>query len=338
MSLSKEVLLTGADLFYCPDSKRLLKSIDRKGGVKLQTAKAHSGVVVPIITPLHKNRSVDVAGLRRLTRHLIEQKVDGVFLFGTSSEITRLDAAEKSKVLVAVMEECYGKVKTYMGILQSGLKSALEDVAVAKDSGVSCLVVCPPYYYRVGDREVLAYFTSIANATELPIMLYNIPQTTGTSIELDVYRSLSGVPNIVGVKDSCGSLAQLESLITAYSNPHFSVLIGSEDIAYEGMRKGADGIVPSLGNAFPKLLVDFYQASVLKDPTRLEQLNGLIQEFNAINPQSPSFLNPVATRKYALSYMGVCEQWMSAPYIDLDEGTKKQIERFIDTYRSALVG
>lgn len=306
--------------------------------MQTKAAKEYAGVVVPVLTPLKQNRSVDIAGLRNLLRHQIRQKVDGIFLFGTSSEITRLDGADRSKILIAAMEECYGKVKTYMGILQSGLKSALEDAAIAKDSGISCLVVCPPYYYKVGEQELTGYFTSVAGATDLPIMLYNIPQTTGMQIESAVYHALNQIDNIVGVKDSCGSLPQLEYLINTFAGPRFSVFVGSEDISLAGMKRGADGLVPSLGNAFPKLLVDFYQASIQGNTVKAKYLDDIVQAFNGIQPANPSFLNAVATRKYALSYLGVCEQWMSGPFIDIDETTKRQIETFIDTYRQDLVG
>ena len=302
-----------------------------------EVTKDHVGVVVPILTPLKKNRSVDVAALRRLIQHLIAEQVDGVFLFGSSSEITRLDSRDKNKILLTVMEECYGKVKTYMGVLQSGLKSGLEDVRLAQDSGVSCLVACPPYYYPVSDQEIAAYFTAIAGSTELPVMLYNIPQTTGAPIGLGIYDELLRISNIVGVKDSCGSLAQLQQIITKYSSDSFSVLIGSEDISYEGMKAGADGLVPSLGNAFPKLLVEFYRATIAADTVKASHTDAVIQAFNAIHPVNQSFLSPIATRKYALFYLGLCEPWMSEPYIDLDAATKQSVERFIDSYREDLV-
>lgn len=299
---------------------------------------SYQGVVVPVVTPLNQDQSIDVTGLRKLLQHMIRQNVDGIFLFGTSAEVTRLDGVDKNKILVAAMEECFGKVKTYMGILQSGLKRALADVEIAKTSGIDCLVVCPPYYYGVSSQETLEYFTAIAQTAAMPTMLYNIPQTTGNYIGDDVYEKIIKLENIVGVKDSCGQLAKLVHIIECYGSSKFSVFAGSEEISYEALKRGADGLVPSLGNAFPKLFTDFYQAGLAGNDVKAQYLNGLIREFNEIRTSSFSFLSPVATRKYALSVLDICQPWMSAPYLELDVETKHRIQQYIQKYSCDLVG
>lgn len=294
------------------------------------------GVIVPLVTPLTKEENIDIPDLERLLEHVIAGGVNGVFVLSTSGETVRLCGSQKGKMLKKVMEVCRGRVDVYVGIMDTGLKKVLINLDRAVELGAKAAVLSPPYCYHISDGEMIEFFLKVAEKSPIPLMLYNIPSVVGTAVSSRVYEEVKGCRNIIGVKDSSGDINILRDLIAEHASNDFKVFVGSEDIMLEGLKLGASGIVPSLGNVFPKLLTDFYDAFVKNDFSRAEYLLNIIKEFNAIYNQPESALAPILVRKQALELLGISKSWMTGPGMRSDTDSTPRIKEYISRNESFL--
>lgn len=294
------------------------------------------GVIVPILSPFDDNESIDEKSFRALINHLIQGKVDGIFVLGTSGEFPRLIDAEKWRAAKIVVDEVSGRVPIYIGISDTGTKKAMDNLKIAQELNIDCIVTSLPFYFPVVSiEEQKAYFESIISSSKKPIILYNIPSATQSQISLNVIHDLTKYQNVVGIKDSSGDLAYLEDLINLKTYKHdFKVFIGSEEIMRQGLSMGADGVVPSLGNVFPKMLKAFYQSCIEKDNDYINYLVQKLQALDSLNLSVNSYLAPVSLRKRALSLMGLCNDYVSKPCAYIDKNIDGEIINLIKEYRN----
>jgi len=289
------------------------------------------GIIVPIATPLDEREQVDVPGTRKLIRHILDGGVHGIFCLGTTGELARLDAENVQKVIRASKEAIAGKVPLYVGVSDCGTKKVLRNMRAAEDLGADALVVTLPYYFPVRSAaEQLDYFSRIAESTRHPIILYNMPATVGASIELSVVESLAGKSNVMGIKDSSGDIAYLKQLLGVQARGTLRVLVGDERIASEGLRLGADGVVPSLANIFPRLMVGLYEACRENDAAKVSALQARIDGINdSLNGCTSSWLASLGWKKKALQMMGICGDRVTEPFLRLPEETDTTLRKML---------
>ena len=209
------------------------------------------GVFPAVTTQFREDMSVDIDATQGVQDALVKDGVNGLIVMGTCGENNSLDPEEKRTILKAAVEVVNGRVPVVTGVSELDTRRA---VAYAKDAekiGADGLMVLPAMVYVPKPAELVAHFRAVAEATSLPIMLYNNPPAYRVSIGADVLEALSDVKNIVAVKESAPDPRRFTDLINAFGE-RFEVFAGLDDVALEGLMLGAKGWVSGLTSAFPE--------------------------------------------------------------------------------------
>jgi len=218
------------------------------------------GVFPAATTQFNEDLSIDIDATQRVQDALVNDGVTGLIILGTCGENNSLDAEEKRTVLKAAVETVKGRVPVVTGVSELDTRRA---VAYAKDAeklGADGLMVLPAMVYVPKPEELVAHFKAVAQATSLPIMLYNNPPAYRVTITNEVLAQLADVPNIKAVKESAPDSRRFTDLINAFGD-RFDVFAGLDDVALEGLMLGAKGWVSGLTSAFPQESVQLVAAA-----------------------------------------------------------------------------
>ncbi|MEA2631446.1 MAG: 4-hydroxy-tetrahydrodipicolinate synthase [Chloroflexota bacterium] len=211
------------------------------------------GIVCPLVTPLTADGRLEEDVLRGLIDALVPT-LDGLFVLGSSGELTWLPDDVALHVARVAVEQVSGRVPVYVGIGDTGLGRTLARADRVADVGADYLVVAAPFYYPVtSEAGVVEYFETIAARASAPVVLYNIPQNTHLTLTTSTVRTLAGHPNIVGIKDSAGDWLAFDAFLAMRADD-FSVMQGREHLAAISLWSGADGLISALANFAPRLL------------------------------------------------------------------------------------
>lgn len=293
------------------------------------------GVVVPIVTPLDASGALDKQGLKRLIDHVIEGGVDGVFPAGTTGEFARLDARTRHELFDLCAEYVAGRRPIYAGVTDASFGTVKEHIRAAESAGADVIVASLPYYYTVNTAgEAERWFRAIIDAAARPVMLYDIPGNVGISIRPEAVAALAG--DVAGMKDSSGSDELLDAYLAALGGTQRSTgfLCGSENLFEEAVRRGADGIVPSMGNVFPRLWSTLWNRR--DDAACVARLMAVVREINQMNGKYESSLGHVAWKKRTLSLLDVCGAEMTLPADAAPAEDDALLRRWIADVKSAL--
>ena len=209
------------------------------------------GVYPAATTQFKEDLAIDVAQTQRVIDNLIKDGVHGIIAMGTVGENNSLDAAEKQTVLRAVTEVVAGRVPVVTGVSEFDTRRAVAFAKDAKRAGADGLMVLPAMVYVPTAEELTMHFRTVAQATDLPVMLYNNPPAYRVNITEDVLKALSDVPNIVAIKESAPDPRRFTDIINVFGD-RYTLLAGLDDVAFEGFMLGAVGWVSGLTNAFPQ--------------------------------------------------------------------------------------
>jgi 4-hydroxy-tetrahydrodipicolinate synthase len=207
-----------------------------------------AGVTVALVTPF-RDGEIDFEGLGRLVDWHVEQGTDCLSPVGTTGESPTLDHEEHEHVIAAVVERAAGRIKVLPGTGSNSTREAIRLTRFAQRAGADGALMVGPYYNKPTQEGYLRHFTAAAEAVDLPIVLYNIPGRTGSNIVPETIARLAEVPNIVGIKESTGSLDQA-SQILALSN--LTLLSGDDSLTLPLMSIGGRGVVSVVGNIVPR--------------------------------------------------------------------------------------
>lgn len=292
--------------------------------------KSIHGIVVPMVTPLRKDETVDETATRRLVRRLVDGGVHAVFVLGTAGEAAALPDAERRRVMEIVADENAGKAKVVAGIGAVGTKETIANARTAAALGADAAVVVSPYYYPLDQAELAAHHRAVADASELPTIAYTIPATTKLTLTMETTLSLSEHPNIIGIKDSSGDFAVMQRLANLFrKRSDFSVLVGHQALMGMGMLSGADGSVPTLANICPRLLVDLYNAAIAHDAKRTCALQAQVDELTATYRFGNRWSSGIQTVKIALNLLGICSDRMTAPMGAPNPALKRAVRKLL---------
>ncbi len=225
------------------------------------------GIIPAMVTPLTPEGKINVEALRKLTRHLIDGGVHGVFPVGSQGEFYALTFDEKKKVIEVVVEETRGRVPVYAGTGAVTTREAVALTKMAEGAGAAAVSVITPYFIHPNDGELLEFYTTIAKSTRLPVLLYNNPPRTGVNISPDFVVRASKVENIIGIKDSSGDMTLMAEYIRR-TDGKFSVLAGRDTLIYGVLCYGGKGGIAACANIAPKLMVEIYEAFMAGDLKR----------------------------------------------------------------------
>lgn len=221
------------------------------------------GVIVPLITPFKEDYTIDYSALKWLVQYLVSREVNGLFPVSTTGEFIHLSFEEKIAITKTVVEEVSGKVKIIPGASENTTLMVLKLAKEYADLGVDGVVVTPPYYFKYDFNGLWRHYSVIAEKTDLPILMYNIPSLTGNNIPIELVIKLAReYPNIVGIKVTYDSLSYMRRLILAVKQERkdFSVLTGSSDYLLPTLILGGDGGILALAHIAPRICTGIVKA------------------------------------------------------------------------------
>lgn len=284
------------------------------------------GIVVPVVTPLDKNEGVDRGGMERLVSHLLRGGVHGIFVMGSSGEFPSLTDYERKRAIEIVVQEVSRKVPVLAGISACGTKKAIEYGKEARKIGADAIVATLPYYYKLDrETEIISHFQTIADYSELPLLLYNMPNYTKSYISIPAIERLSRHSRIIGMKDSSCDFIFLSRLINCLGElSDFGIFQGDEALLLASLSAGARGGISSLANVAPQLCVNLYEASRNHNrQTAMEYQKKLFSLYEFYLLDSPGLV----TIKTALSLLGICDETMTRPFQPLSKENRRWVQR-----------
>jgi dihydrodipicolinate synthase/N-acetylneuraminate lyase len=275
------------------------------------------GVVVPMLTPVTADGDVDPAGVKNLVDLLNAAGVHGIFPLGTTGESSSVSQADKRKLIELVVQHNAGKATVYAGISGNCYRETIDLANDAKRIGAAAVVAHPPSYFPINDAEIEAFLQRLADDTPLPLVLYNIPQTTRLNIPIPTVVKLSTHANVVALKDSSPDAARIDELLkTLGGRGGFPVLLGNSSLFTHGLKRGGIGIIPSGAHLVGKDYVAMMAAADRGDFAEVERLQGVTDAACAAYLKGNSIGQGLAQLKAILSERGVCPPHMLPPLID----------------------
>lgn len=223
------------------------------------------GIIVPILTPFRDDGSVNHEALRSLVERLVRSGVHGVMPLGTSGEFALLSHAEREEVIRTVVEAAGGRVPVIAGVSDPGTKNTVENAVRAERLGVDAVIATAPYYYHVSPEGVFEHFRTISRSVSIPVMVYNIPSYTHTTIPVATLKRIAELDNVVGMKFTTTDFQDFLEALYETRSDKFSVMIGSDSMIFQAVQAGADGAVTGLANVAPRECVEIYTRVVSGD-------------------------------------------------------------------------
>lgn len=295
------------------------------------SAKRYAGVVVPMATPV-KNGSVDLEATAAIIRSFVEAGVD-TLVMGTTGEGNSVPQKEGIEMVRKAVETAQGRITIYAGVTGMCLKEQIAQIEGFKEAGADVAVAVLPAYYALEEEQMVAYYTALADASPLPLMLYNILATTHLSIPVEAVRKLAAHPNIVGLKDSERDLERMEQCIAvAKSREDFTYFCGWAAQSAHSLELGADGIVPSTGNFVPKYFQALYEAAVAGDMAEANRLQELTDRMAKVYQAGRPLGKQLAALKCIMAREGLCGKEMFAPLTMLSDEEYASIEEQISAF------
>lgn len=226
------------------------------------------GVYTALVTPFDAAEEVDYEVLGQLIERQIAAGVTGVVPMGTTGESPALFNAEHDEVIRFTVERVAGRVQVWAGTGSNNTQQAVRTTRAAAAAGADGALVVAPYYNKPSQAGLKRYFTEVAQAADLPIMVYNIPGRTGVNVETDTLVELARIPNIVAVKEASGDLAQMTDVLKRIVHDvdsSFRVVSGDDALTLPLMSLGGHGVVSVVGNLVPEKMVALVQAAAAGD-------------------------------------------------------------------------
>ncbi|MBV9034262.1 MAG: dihydrodipicolinate synthase family protein [Acidobacteriaceae bacterium] len=273
------------------------------------------GVVPPLVTPLTEDSALDRDGLRSVVNHVLAGDVQGLFLLGSTGEFCSLSTDTRRAVIDEGCTAVAGRVPVVINVSDTCLEESIQLAQYAARAGAAAVAICPPYYYSATQLDLVRYASKFAARVEVPVLLYNIPQHAHVEFAPETIIRLAEVSNIVGIKNSNGSLDYLATVKCVKSyRPSFSLLVGNEEIMLSALDAGADGSVCGGANLFPHLYAKLYQTAAGGCRLQAEALQALAvrvaEAIYTIGPAPTAYLRGL---KSALAHLGICGSTLAEP-------------------------
>lgn len=283
------------------------------------------GSLVALITPMNQDGSINYEQLHDLIDWHIENGTDGIVAVGTTGESATLPVEEHLAVIEATVKHVNKRVPVIAG---TGANNTVEAIALSKaaeQAGADYTLSVVPYYNKPSQEGIYQHFKAIAEATSIPMVIYNVPGRTVVSMSNDTILRLAEIPNIVGVKEASGNIGNNIELINSVPEG-FAVLSGDDPTGLPFMLCGGHGVVTVAANVAPKLFADMCRAALESDIATARRLNEqLIPIYNTM------FCEPSpAAPKWGLSLLGKCEPHVRLPLVALTEAGQAKVRAALE--------
>ena len=274
-----------------------------------------TGSIVALVTPMNADGSVDYPALKKLIDWHIAEGTDCIGVVGTTGESPTVSMKENCEIIRAAVQHAAGRVPIMAGTGANATAEAIELAHFAKEVGATCHLSVVPYYNKPSQEGIYQHFKAIAQAVDLPLVLYNVPGRTVADMQPDTVLRLAQLPGIVGIKEASGDIERACQLIKQVPKG-FAVYSGDDGTAVALMLLGGQGNVSVTANVAPRLMHELCMAALQGDAPRAAAL-----QFKLLNLHRELFCEPSpAPTKWALSQMGLCQNHLRLPIVPLSDG------------------
>lgn len=272
------------------------------------------GSIVALVTPFTDQGEVDASALRRLVDFHLEQGTNGLLIAGTTGESVSLTAAEFTGILDLVVERLGGQIPVIAGTGNASTMRSVEQTQLAAAHGADAALLVTPYYVRPSQRGLEAHFMAIADESDIPVILYNVPSRTSVDLLPQTVERLSAHPRIVAIKEATGDPQRIDEILDRCDD-FFVVLSGDDHSCLQAMKRGARGVISVAANVAPGRMAELCAVAHLQDWARADVLeNELSRLFDILMIET----NPIPV-KWALFEMGLVGPHLRLPMTGLDE-------------------
>ena len=280
-----------------------------------------AGNGVALVTPFHPDMSVDFQSLEKIINHVVSGGVDFIVVLGTTGESALLSVQERRDVIAFVKEKVAGRVPLVLGYGGISTRDLVDNFHQYDLTGFEAILSVTPFYVKPSQQGLIAHYTAIADASPLPVILYNVPGRTGVNMEASTTLALAAHPNIIGVKEASGKLFQIEEILK--NRPEdFLLFSGDDALTFHLMNLGADGVISVMSNAFPAQMSAIVDGAPAASPDALKEHFGLKVLTKAVFADG----NPCGI-KYVLSRLGLCGNVLRLPLVPVSEATARAIDK-----------
>lgn len=270
------------------------------------------GSLVAIATPMHEDGSLDFAGMRKLLDWHVAQGTDGIVVVGTTGESPTVDFDEHCELIRVTVEHIAGRIPVIAGTGGNSTREAIELTHCAKTAGASAVLSVVPYYNKPTQEGLYQHFKAIAEAVDIPVILYNVPGRTVADMSNDTVLRLAAIPNITGIKDATGNIERGTDLIRR-APKDFALYSGDDASGLVFMLLGGHGVISVTANVAPKLMHEMCEAAFAGNLSQAREIN-----MKLFGLHSKLFVeaNPIPV-KWALAEMGLIERGLRLPLVQL---------------------
>jgi len=283
-----------------------------------------SGTGVALVTPFTSNFSVDEAALARVIEYVIEGGVDYIVTLGTTGETPTLSREEKIRIARITIDVVNGRVPVVIGAGGSDTKEVIRDIEKMPADQSVAILSASPYYSKPSQEGIYQHYKAIAAASPKPVLIYNVPARTARNVNPSTVLRLAELPNIGGIKEAGGDMAQC-ALILRDRPADFLVVSGDDALAFPQIAIGMHGVISVAANSFPLAFSNMARAAIKGDLKKAKKINdSLIEGYELLFAEN----NPAGV-KAALSELGVIENHLRLPLVPLSKPYHDQLKQYL---------
>jgi len=275
------------------------------------------GSIVALITPFNEDGSVNFTRLRELIDWHIQEQTDAILILGTTAETPTLTMAEEDEIVRIAIEQAAGRVPIIVGSGSNNTMMAVEQSRKYEAMGADALLVITPYYNKTSKAGMVHHFTTVADAVNIPIYVYNVPGRTGVCITYEALAEISQHKNIVGIKEASGDMS-LVSRFATLANDNFAIYSGNDDINLPILAIGGSGVISVLANILPRETHELAMAYLEGDVEKSRQMQ--LKYLNFINSLFIE-TNPIPIKE-AMNLVGIDVGGYRMPLCPMADDTK----------------
>ena len=268
------------------------------------------GVFPAMATPLTPEEKIDQASLKKLVHYLIDGGIHGIVALGSTGEFPAMNESMRQQVMETTLAEVNGKVPVLIGCGEPGTQRTVDQVKIAGQSKADGVLVAVPYYFNMDQPAVIRHYQTVADASSLPVVIYNFPQMTKVAFTADTVAKLAEHPNIIGIKDSSGDFFGMQRFIDVTAGADFAVMSGNPALGLSAYQLGAKGGIYAGCSLFPKQCAAVYNAFINGDMTAAVEM----QKKTSLIPMMGGFGPNAAVVKFGLNKLGICGPTVAAPF------------------------
>lgn len=280
------------------------------------------GTGVALVTPFHKDGSIDFSSLKKLVNHTIKGGVEYLVVLGTTGESVTISRDEKTAILDLVCDVNEKRVPIVLGVGGNNTQEILNQFDFFDFANVDAILSVSPYYSKPSQRGIIQHFKTVANASPVPVILYNVPARTGSNMLPETTLALADeIENIIGIKEASGNMEQCMSIINGKPKD-FLVISGDDSITLPLMACGADGVISVIANAYPKTFSEMVRLCMSNE---FDKARALHYSFSEIIPLLFSEGNPPGI-KYVLSQKEICQDYFRLPVVPVSKTLQNKLQ------------